>query len=400
MQKRREIGLISVGVIVFLMDAAWSMILSTLSLYATALKASLALVGIIVSGEGLSRTLGTLPLGILSDRIGRKTVIIIGLTLTLVASISLIVVFDPLQLFPAAMLLGLGSAVVASIGFAYIADFTGSTRKGEAIGLYATFMGMGFAIGPYIGGFTSENWGYASTYIVSSLFFGVSLVIAWEHLKKRRRSDSQLNTSQSLNKLLKNLISVIEKKEMIIACLASFFYGINFSTIFGFFPLYAEKIGLGPTLIGSIITARNFSSTIVRSPVGVLTKKIRSVILMILALGPPSIILFIIPLFNSYYSLFVVLSLEGICFGVFLISSNTLIAEGFGEYERGAAVGMFTTFESLGATVGPLILGMVGEFWGLHAVFRITSFLVLISFIVGALFLGVNGREEVIPNTA
>lgn len=161
MQKRREIGLISVGVIVFLMDAAWSMILSTLSLYATALKASLALVGIIVSGEGLSRTLGTLPLGILSDRIGRKTVIIIGLTLTLVASISLIVVFDPLQLFPAAMLLGLGSAVVASIGFAYIADFTGSTRKGEAIGLYATFMGMGFAIGPYIGGFTSENWGYA-----------------------------------------------------------------------------------------------------------------------------------------------------------------------------------------------------------------------------------------------
>lgn len=395
-QKRRLVDLTSIGVVVFLADAAWGMIFSTLSLYAMALKASVALIGIIVSSVGLSRTLGSLPSGMLSDRIGRKPTIIMGLVAILIGSISLIVVLNPLQLVLAAMLIGFGVSAVFPIGFAYVSDFIGSRSKGEAIGVYATFMGMGFSVGPVVGGLISENWGYTFTYITSSLLLLICLVIAWKTLKKRRKSQSQLNTSMSLDDLLENLISVKKKRETMVASIAIFFYAICFSTIFGFFPLYAEKIGLNLTLIGSIITARIFFSTIVRLPVGMLTKKINSVILMILALVSPSILLFIIPLFDSYYPLLVILSLEGICFGTFLVSSNTLIAETSEEHERGAAMGLFTTSESIGATVGPLILGMIGGLWGLNAVFRIASILV----IVGVLYLGTNRKVLSHPKIA
>lgn len=377
----------SVGVVVLLADAAWGMIFSTLSLYATTLKASVALIGIIVSSVSLSRTLGSLPSGMLSDRIGRKPTIIMGLVVILIGSISLIVVLNPLQLVPAAMLIGFGVSAVFPIGFAYVSDFMASESKGEAIGVYATFMGMGFSVGPVVAGFISENWGYTSAYTTSSLLLLMSLVIAWKTLKKRRKSES-LNISLNLCDLLKNLISVTKKRETMVASIAMFFYAVCFSTIFGFFPLYAEKIGLSLTLIGSIITARILFSTIVRSPVGVLTKRINKVILMILALVSPSIILFVIPLFDSYYPLFAILSLEGICLGTFLESSNTLIAESSEEHERGAAMGLFNTSESLGATWGPLILGMIGGLWGLNVIFRIASILL----IVGALCLGISRR--------
>ena len=385
MQKRKSAYLVSIGVVVFLADAAWGMIFSTLSLYAIDLKASVALVGIVVSSIGLSRILGSLPLGVISDRVGRRIVIIMGLVAFLVGSLLLIVAFDPLQLVPVAMLIGLGVSAVFPIGFAYIADFADPARKGEAISVYATFMGAGFSIGPVIGGFTSENWGYTSTYLISSLFFLLSLVIVWKTLKGSK-SKSQLNASPGLNDLLKNLICTIKKKETVAISLAMFCYTICFSTIFGFFPLYAEKIGINRILIGSLLTVRTFFSTMVRLPVGILAKKMNSAILMILAIVPSSIILSIIPLFNSYCPLLIILSLEGISFGAFLVSSNVLIAEVYEEHERGTAIGLFTTSQCVALTIGPLILGMIGELWELNALFRVASIMV----ILGVICLGAN----------
>jgi len=385
-QEGKSVYLISIGVVAFLADAAWGMIFSTLSLYAMDLKASVALMGITVSSIGLSRILGSLPLGTISDRIGRKMVITMGLVAFLVGSMLLIAVFDPLQLVPVAMLIGLGVSAVFPIGFAYVADFADQARKGEAISVYATFMGAGFSIGPVIGGFTSESWGYASTYSTSSLLFLISLVIAWKTLNKRSKSECQPNTSLGSNSLLRNLTYTIKKKETVVVSLTMFCYTICFSTIFGFFPLYAEKTGLSLILIGSLIAVRTFFSTIVRLPLGMLTKKMNSANLMILAIVPSSVILSIIPFFGSYYVLLFLLSLEGISFGIFLISSNTLIAASYEEHERGAAIGLFTTSQCAALTIGPLILGMIGELWGLSVVFRVASIMV----ILGAVCLGAN----------
>lgn len=375
-----------IGLIVFLTDAAWAMMLSTLSLYAVFLGASVALSGVIVSVVGVSRALGTVPLGILSDKVGRKIVIVLGLALSFFASIAFVIIFDPLQLILAAIILGLGSGSVFALGYAYIADSISSTRKGKAIGLYATFMGVGFSIGPLIAGFTSENWGYPFTYITSSSLFLASLLLAWGTLRKKVGSQSQSDRSKRSNGLLKNLVSVMKKKELMIAFVASFFYGIGFSAIFGFFPLYAQGAGFSLFIIGSIVSVRNFSSTIVRSPVGVLTHRIRSSILMVLALCSTGIVLFMIPFFNSYFALLIILILEGAFYGIFLTSSNTLVVETSHEYEMGTAVSMLSTFEFVGSAIGPLIFGAVGQLWGLERVFGITSILL----ITGALFLGVN----------
>lgn len=385
MRKRRFGVLISIGVVVFLADAAWGMIFSTLTLYATILGASIVLIGGIISGLSLLRALGSFPLGILSDRIERKPIMIMGLVVMLVASVLLVVVFDSFQLVPVSMLLGLGHCAVIPIGYAYVADFTYSTRKGEAIGVYATFMGIGLSIGPIIGGFTSENWGYVSTYTTSSILLLMSLIIAWKTLKKRESTSPSKNLR--LDDLSKNFISAMKKRENIIVSIAMFFYAVSFSTI-PFYPLYAEKIGLSLTLIGSIIATRTFSSTIVKSPVGMLTKKIQSVILMILGLISIGIILLIIPLLDSYFPLLIILSLEGMCFGTVLTSANTLLAEASEINERGAAIGLLVTFQCTGLTIGPLIWGMIGELWGFNEVFRIASVPV---FIV-ALYLGANRR--------
>jgi DHA1 family multidrug resistance protein-like MFS transporter len=380
---------VSIGLIVFLTDLSWSMMLSTLSLYAKFLGASVALSGVVVSGVGISRTLGTVPLGVLSDKVGRKTVIVLGLALSFLASISFIVVFDPVQLIPAAMILALGTGSVFTLGYAYVADFTTSTKKGKAVGLYATFMGIGFSIGPFVAGFISQNWGYPFTYITSSFLFSASLVVAWGTLRKEVGSKSQFNRSTRSNDLLKNLGSVMKRKELLVAFVGSFFYGIGFAAIFGFFPLFAQQAGFSLVIIGFIISVRNFSSSLVRSPVGMLTHRIGNFILMIVALGSTGIALLMIPFFNSYYALLTILAFEGSFYGIFLISSNTLVVEASHEREMGTAVSMLSTLEFAGSAIGPLIFGAVGQLLGLERVFSVTSLLL----IAGAVFLGANSAR-------
>jgi MFS family permease len=107
-----------IGAVVFLTDTAWSMVFSTLSQYAVALNASLALIGTIFFGLNLSRMLLGLPRGALSDRIGRRAVIITGLIAFLLGVILLIVVFEPLQLVLAAMLIGVGISSIFPVGLA------------------------------------------------------------------------------------------------------------------------------------------------------------------------------------------------------------------------------------------------------------------------------------------
>lgn len=382
MKKSSRIGLVSFWIVVFLADTAWGMIISTLSLYATSLRASVALIGILVSVRSILSIIAGPLVGFWSDNVGRKPVIIVGLVSFLVASISLVVVFDPLQLVPLSMLCGLGVCAVFPIGFAYIADFAGSPRKGGAVGAYATFMGIGFAVGPLIGGFTSGNWGYTFTYIVSSVLILISLGIAWKTLRKKGKSEFQPNTSSGLRDLFKNLWSAIKKKATMTAFVGLFFYGICFSTIFSFLPIQADKMGLSLLLIGYLFTARNLFSALVRVPVGIVTRKISGNVLIFATMVIASAILFVVPLCN-FYALLGILSLEGICHGTCFISANILIAENAEHYERGAAVGLSNAADAVGETIGPFILGIVGQLFALAAIFRAASVLM----IAGALLL-------------
>jgi MFS family permease len=195
--------------------------------------------------------------------------------------------------------------------------------------------------------------------------------------------------SPSLRDIVTNLIIITRKRETFFAALAMFTYAVSFATIFGFFPLYGEKLGLTPTLIGFLITARIFASTIVRPLAGMLTKRVNSLNLMIRSLIPCSVVLFVLPFLDSFYLLLGALSLEGLCYGILLISSNTLIAETSNKNEMGATMGLWATAEHAGTAVGPFILGFIGERWGLNALFR-SAFLIMM---VGILYLEINRRS-------
>jgi MFS family permease len=140
----------------------------TLSLYAQSLGASLALIGALSGIGGLARILSAVPVGMAFDSIGRKTVLSAGMFLAAVLSILYSVVPNPYFLFPIRVLASL-AGVSYFMAVAYVGDIVAERERGLAIGLYTTCMGLGFTIGPFIGGQVAEAYGYRVSYQVAAI---------------------------------------------------------------------------------------------------------------------------------------------------------------------------------------------------------------------------------------
>jgi len=137
----------------------------------------------IVLGSQLATAVVAKPIGgQLSDRLGRKPVIVIGLLLC-AAALSMIFRSEDFVIFViVAPLLGLGIAAVTPVTNALIADLASARRLGAAMGVFGTIWDIGEAAGPIIAGFLIADLGFASTFdalalVIVAASIGVVLLL-------------------------------------------------------------------------------------------------------------------------------------------------------------------------------------------------------------------------------
>ncbi len=145
-------GILGLGAATFVMAAVFTM-MSTLEvqfnerLHQTAFAFSVAFSALMVS-----RLLAQIPLGHLSDRIGRKPLIVIGLLLMAPASALLGEVTSTFQLTGLRLIQGLASAGIAAPAFALAADLSKVGGEGRQMSVITMGFGLGIAVGPLIAG--------------------------------------------------------------------------------------------------------------------------------------------------------------------------------------------------------------------------------------------------------
>lgn len=172
--------LILVFLFVFVDLLGYSLFLPLLPFYAATLGAGPSLVGILVASNALAQLIATPIIGRLSDRFGRRPLLIFSICGTL-ASFLLLGLVEPLgrsltalssgSITPAAATLamlfftrildGLFGGDV-SLARAYVTDITDERNRAKGLGMIGAAFGLGFIVGPAIGG-TLANWSYATS---------------------------------------------------------------------------------------------------------------------------------------------------------------------------------------------------------------------------------------------
>jgi MFS family permease len=145
-------GIIGLAIATFLMASSFSMMSALENQFNQRLGQGALGFGLAFSALMVSRLVAQVPLGWLSDRIGRKPLIIGGLILMAPATVLLGLAATTLQLTGFRVFQGVASAAIAAPAFALAADLSRSGGEGRQLSIVTTGFGLGIAVGPLIAG--------------------------------------------------------------------------------------------------------------------------------------------------------------------------------------------------------------------------------------------------------
>ena len=336
----------------------FGIIIPNLAYYAKEIGATTTEIAILMSIYSGMQLLFAPIWGRLSDKHGRKPAILLGLLGNAAALIGFGLANDYAWLFVARSAAGIASAAVLPSVMAYVADITTSEERGRGMGLMGAAMGLGFILGPAIGGIMgSHDMPFFVAGGLSLLTFLFALVLLPESLQKGL-TDAELEDRHEWISPREIFRQTTLKSPLTPLFLVAFFSTFSFAGLEMTFPLFIEdNWDYGEREMGWMFMF--MGAIVVLLQGGLLGRLInrfgeRRIILTGLLLNALGMVLLLKA--YTFVTLTVYLTITGI--GNQLIRpTNTSWISKQTRIGQGAAIGIMDAFLSLGRILGPLLGG-------------------------------------------
>ena len=357
-------SVLTLGIVQLIESIAFSIPYSYFPNYAMSLGASVASIGLFTSSFMVSSALLSPKLGGLSDRLGRKKIIMWGLLGDVVLGILTGLVPNWIWLLLIRVLNGAASAAAMLPAEALLIDLVSEHVRGEASGFVMAMGMIGRSIGPVFGG--SIQWlahstgfslpdSYRVPYFVDSVLALSALVLAAYKIKEPKRDAARHEDKlrvQSVGQPVETELSVSIK----VVLLTSFITGIGVGFIMPISVLfYNDKFGIEPIEIGFITTVAGLIGISVSWLAGRASDRIGRKPLIALGGISARICTIILPVTSDVNQAAVLMSLRGVGFNLFMPANRALRADIVPEESRGKMFGMFRTAFTSGDIFGPII---------------------------------------------
>lgn len=370
--------------IVFINLLGFGILLPLIPFYAVELDLSITAVTFVTMGiYSLAQFIASPFVGKLSDRFGRKPILAVTMFGTSFSYV-LLMFADSVELLTISRILSGLSAGSLATAFAYVADITTEEERAKGLGMLGAALGMGFVIGPALGGLLAgesmETANYVAPALASSILsliaaFGVIFVL------KESLSDEVRQKLRDRPKLLfsDRLRVAFGRQTLALLVLIGFVYMIAFAMFETIYPLWgADTLKLGPQGIGFTLLYIGIITVILQGgAIGPLTKKFGEHKLVLSSLILVGVGLIALASANQIWSALAALTLIAIGGSLFNPSTSSLVSKGAEATEQGAVLGIFQGAGSLARVVGPIVAGPLADMFGFGAPYILGAVLIV-----------------------
>ncbi len=333
-------------------------------------------IGIIAGIYSLMQFIFTPVWGFLSDRYGRKPILVMSLIGSVVSNLLLAFVFSGIILSASILILARAFAGIfaanISAAQAVISDVTTHEDRTKGIGMISAAFALGFVFGPSIGGVLSQNFGYSfPVYISAALSLVAALLcifIFQETLSKEIQLKNRLN-KRSFNPLNLNLFLNALKNRSYGKYMIIFFVAVfSFSNIFGTFQLFAERkegLNMNQAEIGYIFSFMGLTGALVQVfLLKLINRKLGEENTLILGCFIAIFGLGLIGFSSSLIFLLFVIIILSLGNGLNNTVAISMLSQSIGKEEQGSILGINQSLGSLARFLGPVWGGFVYQFLG------------------------------------
>lgn len=357
--------LLTIFLIVFIDLLGFGIILPLLPFYAESFGASPTQIGLLVASYAAAQLVGAPVLGRISDRVGRKPVLLISLVGTFVGFLMLGFANSLAMLFASRIVDGFTGGNI-SVAQAYITDITDDSNRAKGLGLIGAAFGLGFIIGPALGG-TLSVYGYALPAFVAaglSLVSILSVLIFLPESLSQEARDALADRAQP-NFSLQNLWRAINRPRVGPILHVRFFYGLAFATFQTMFPLYAQvKLGLDARSTGFVLAYVGILVVFIQGfLVGWLAARFNEYRLIFLATVIMTATLFAWAIAPNILIVLIILAPLAFAAGTLNTLLNSTLSKVVYPEEVGGTLGISASLESLTRVISPSAGGyLLGSF--------------------------------------
>ncbi|MDY7075979.1 MAG: MFS transporter [Chloroflexota bacterium] len=353
----RHIIILSFAMIVVMLG--FGLVIPIFPFYIEELGAGGSEMGLLVATSSLLEFLLGPMWGSVSDRAGRRPVMVIGMLGYALSAFLMGLSTQLWMLFASRALSGVLSSATMATALAYVGDSTPEEERGGGMGALGAAMALGVILGPGLGGWLAGD-SLSTPFFIAAGMSLVSLLLILFLLPESlpaeaRRQDKRKVNVVNLRALWQALFSPIGVLLLMVALFS--FALTNFEAVFGLYAL--EKFGYGPERVGTILMVVALVSTAGKAALtGPATKRWGEATVIKASALAGSVGFLVLLLADTYVTIL-------LATGFFILSKTLLRPAAFALISRrsagsqGTAMGLSNSFMSLGRIAGPVWAGFI-----------------------------------------
>jgi ACDE family multidrug resistance protein len=340
--------------------------------------------GISSGRVGLLITVFTLPgvfltpvLGALSDRFGRKRVLVPSLLLFGLAGGACALARDFELLLALRFLQGVGAAALGAMNVTLIGDLFSGHERTTAMGYNSSILSVATASYPAVGGALAMlGWFYPFALPLFAVPIGLVVLYALHNPEPR--------SEQSLREYLGSVWKHVRDRRALGLFAAS---TVTFIILYGphltYLPLLMDsRFGASAVVIGAVVSSSSVVTALTSSQLGPLTRKFRPASLIKSSFVLYALALVMVPNVPALPLLLVATAVFGVAQGINIPNIMTLLTGAAPPENRGAFVALNGMVLRLGQTVGPLFMGAFAATLGLAGAFYAAAVLAVVMLVL------------------
>jgi len=391
-----------------------------IALFAKELGANVGQVGLIAAASSLASVPAYMLWGNLSDRMKRRKIFVMAGFLGMAVCLFLMGISSDIpNYFIANLLFGFLSAASAPVATVLVIEMAAQENWAKRIALFSQVGGTGWVAGLALGaiwlqfGFfnTTLNEDMRILFMMGTGLSLLSVLLAWKWIQEpeNKISDRPLHppehhfiTVERLKYIPQRMVHVFYLRAYIrhphkfnrtlhayLLCIFLLFAG--FTAFYAFFPIFLiEEVGLPSSHIFLVYIASQFTSVISYTKVGrwviqkgsKKTQLLGSVARAILFPSFLAVALLDLPIIATLAIIIVLHAMVGLCWALINVSGSMIVSNLAPENVRGHAFGAYNAMQGFGSIGGPVIGGLVCQFFGYPAGFLCASGFVLAGIVV------------------
>lgn len=347
-----------------------------LPIHTLELGASNTVLGIVIASYAIGQMLLRIPVGIVSDLIGRRRPFVLAAFIaSSIGALGLLFAPSPFVLFLARSLTGVAGAGWVAITILYISYFD-SSKTDRAMSWVMFVNAFGIVVATFVGGIIGEFYGGVSTFFAGfvSGLIGTVLILL---IKEPRQLSSAVVSWTDFLRVGRNPLLL---RISLIGILIHF---VTFAVSFSFVPVYAVSIGATEFQNGLIAGTMFIFSAAGNLATPKFVEKFGYRNTLVFGLFIIALSVAVLPLLDSPVLIMMSQAAGGLGRGMSQLILMTLAVLVVPGATRTTSMGIYQALYAIGMFAGPVVAGFVADFSGVLSVFWMCAVISLISCVIG-----------------